>query len=153
MVVIAIITVLATFIIPNVGTGRARAQQAKCLNNVRTLLTAAIVDSTDNQGSFVNFPSTLSSLFDGRNLDPSTADCPAGSSVATVTYDASDNATLADGEYSLVVGMTSTVPGTNPLVYDTADNHGGYNVGYVGGYVKFSTSAPTPSGGTTVVTS
>ena len=112
LVVIAIITILATFIIPNVGTGRARAQQAKCLNNVRTLTTSAIVASTDMQGNFTGYPSTFSSLFNGRNLDESAADCPSAAGTASVTYDASDNATVAGGEYTLVVGLTASDSGT-----------------------------------------
>lgn len=146
LVVIAIITILATFIIPNVGTGRQRAQQAKCLNNVRTLTTTAIVKSSDMQGNFLGYPSTFSSLFDGRNLDASAADCPSAAGTATVSYGAGDAATVSGGEYTLVTGLTASDAGTEPLVYDTNDNHNGYNVGYLAGNVKFESSAPTPGG-------
>ncbi|MBN1492870.1 MAG: type II secretion system protein, partial [Candidatus Omnitrophica bacterium] len=82
LIVIAIITILATFLIPSIGSGRERARQAKCLNNVRVLITQALLNAEDYTGNFQGYPSTLGSMFTTNgNIDIAAADCPSTSNI------------------------------------------------------------------------
>jgi len=145
LIVIAIITILATFLVPSIGSGRERARRAKCLNNIRVLLTSALMSAESYDGSFNGYPSTIGSLFPatGGDLDLAATVCPStGSAVPT-----SDGTNLSSAsDYSLVTGYGAGAPGTDPLFYETSDNHGGgRNVGLIAGNVKFvSGAAPAP---------
>lgn len=149
LIVIAIITILATFLIPSIGSGRERARQAKCLNNVRVLITQALLNAEDYTGNFQGYPSTLGSMFTTNgNIDIAAADCP---STSNIPSNDGNGGAISNGDYTLVTGYTASSPATDPLVYDNAGNHsGGQNCGYLAGNVKFVSSVSNPSGtGTT----
>mgnify|MGYP006301321533 CR=1 FL=1 len=143
LIVIAIITILATFLIPSIGSGRERARQAKCLNNIRVLITQMLLSAEDYTGNFRGYPETLGSLFsEGGSLDISAADCP---STANVPSNDANGGPLSEGDYTLVVGYKASSPPTDPLIYDIAGNHeNGQNCGFLAGNGKFVESVPAP---------
>lgn len=147
LIVIAIITILATFLIPSIGSGRERARQAKCLNNVRVLLTQALLKSESYTGKFNGYPQYLGTLFpiDG-DLDIDAADCPSTQQVPTVTG-SEGNRRIQNGDY-LLVQYSGVQPGTYPYIYDKPGNHSaGQNCGYIAGNVKFSETEIAPPNG------
>jgi prepilin-type N-terminal cleavage/methylation domain-containing protein len=148
LIVIAIITILATFLIPSIGSGRERARQAKCLNNVRVLLTQALLNAEDYTGNFQGYPTTLGSMFSsGGNIDIAAADCPSTSNIPT--NDGAGGA-ISSGDYTLVTGYTASSAAVDPLVYDIAGNHTtGQNCGYLAGNVKLVSSVSNPAGTST----
>lgn len=145
LIVIAIITILATFLVPSIGSGRERARQAKCLNNIRVLVTACLLGAESYEGNFQGYPVTLGSLFTtGGSMDIAAADCP--STPPPIPSNDGNGGAISNGDYVLVTGYTASSPATDPLIYDNSGNHsGGVNCGYIGGNVKFVSSAPTPN--------
>jgi len=149
LVVIAIITILATIIIPNVGKGRERARQVKCLNNIRVMVTQAILSAEDYTGNFQGYPSTLGSMFSSTgDVDIAAADCPSTSQIPT---NDGNGGPLSGGDYTLVTGLDANSAGTEPFIFDISGNHpAGQNVGYIAGNVKFVPGGVSPGGsGTT----
>lgn len=149
LVVIAIITILSTLIIPTISSGREKARLAKCMSNVRALVTQAILVSQGPTGNFVGYPGSIGSMV-GGDLTVKAADCPSTSTVPS----GGNGSPLSGSDYTMRTGYSASAPGTDPLIYDNAGNHsGGFNVGFIAGNVDFLSSVPTPaSSGSSEVT-
>ena len=153
-VVIAIISILASIAIPQVGAIRERASRAKCLEALRIVGVGLHSYAADNNGAFPT-DDTAQAAFRklyvvGNVTNPMAFDCSSTQTVPTGTPGAnlstpSTDLTGVDFQYN-TADLTEASSGNTVIVSDKSTNHtnpAGYNVLYVDGAVGQSTSAPS----------
>ncbi len=154
LVVITVLVILATFLIPQVGTIRERARRTKCLENMRIVGVGLHTYAADNDGAFPT-DDTAQAAFrkiyvQGNITDPLVFDCPSTRAKPTGTPGTgpgSPSTDLAgvDFQYN-TADLTDQSTATTVIASDKATNHtnpAGYNVLYVAGNVSQQTAAPT----------
>ena len=130
LVVISIILILVSFVVPQIGSARAKARKVKCLNNLRVIGSALILYADDNQGQF---PGNLAGLYPGNIGDYHVFECPSGSGTATVS-----GGTVTSPDYVYQPGLTDEAGSGTPVAADAAEYHsGGKSVLFATGTVRF----------------
>ena len=154
LVVITVLVILATFLVPQVGTIRERGRRAKCLENLRILGVGLHTYAADNDGAFPT-DDTAEAAFrkiyvQGNITDPLVFACPSTAGKPTGTPGAgpgspSLNLTGVDFQYN-TADLADQSTATTVIASDKAANHtnpAGYNLLHVAGNVSQSDTAPS----------
>jgi len=154
LVVISIIAILAGLLVPGLVKARTQALKAKCMNNVKQIVLALNIYSSDNSEVYPNAAGlSLQALMTGDYVDDVRVfGCPVNASGAGAP--AWSGTLLTDCQYKYnASSATTSVPSTYPLVADEDANHTGTNgyIGYTGGQVEWgATLAPAVPAGSPV---
>jgi prepilin-type N-terminal cleavage/methylation domain-containing protein len=127
LVVVAIIGILATVIIVNVGSARKKADDSKIKNDLKTIQTALgvykaggrlLTELKDVNFSWVLDQDSANLIVDesGNRLLPSVPAYPSGSDYAGWNYDYSNDDNCGAGE-NVLVGAALSIPDSNGASY------------------------------------
>ncbi len=148
LVVITVLVILATFLIPQVGTIRERGRRAACLENLRIIGIGLHTFAADNNGAFPQgdpASTAFQGIYTTGNItDVNVFKCPSSTATAPTGTLGGTDLTAVQYNYNNT-NLTDQSDGTTAIVADKSTNHtspAGFNILHVSGNVNQNTTYP-----------